>query len=222
MSGYEQHRRSVCVSLWNRSFLLHLFHPWFRFLFPPAFSFSASSLHPSILPSFHHTPFLHHHNEINLMDSNPQLLRRTHSPFVAAAAAAASSTLAVETPGHGHHHGHGHGHTSPGHSHTHTSPGHHHQHQHQHQQPHLSPLSGAHGLKPSGMSSPSILGLSDSSKALSVSIKRVPLKLSFSDPLLVTNGAPSNDAKRFYLILAFSYSVHRMDWAHPLHLPHPS
>lgn len=159
------------------------------------------------------------------MDSNPQLLRRTHSPFVAAAAAAASSTLAVETPGHGHHHGHGHGHTSPGHSHTpthtHTSPGHHQQHQHQHQQPHLSPLSGAHGLKPSGMSSPSILGLSDS-RALAVSISRVPLKLGFSELLLVTNGAPFNDAKRFYLILAFLYSVHRMDWAHLPHLLHPS
>ena len=192
------------------------------FVFSPLL-LSLFLLHPSIPSSFHHTPFLHHQNEINLMDSNPQLLRRTHSPFVAAAAAAASSTLAVETPGHGHHHGHGHGHTSPGHSHTHTSPGRHQQQQHQqHQQPHLSPLTGAHGLKPSGMSSPSILGLSDSSKALSVSIKRVPLKLSFSDPLLVTNGAPFSDAKRFYLILAFSYSVHRMDWAQPLHLPHPS
>ncbi|KAK5822567.1 cation efflux family-domain-containing protein [Linnemannia elongata] len=56
------------------------------------------------------------------MDSNPQLLRRTHSPFVAASAAAASSTLAVETHTHGHHHhSHGHGH---GHSHAlNTSPG---------------------------------------------------------------------------------------------------
>ncbi|KAF9096389.1 Endoplasmic reticulum zinc transporter [Mortierella sp. AD031] len=50
------------------------------------------------------------------MDANPQLIRRTNSPFVAASAAAASSTLAVETHththGHQHHnHGHGHGHT---------------------------------------------------------------------------------------------------------------
>lgn len=211
MSGYEQQKKiSLRALVKNCSLISSLvsFSP------PPAFSFLLPSLHPSIPPSH---IFLHHQNEINPMDSNPQLLRRTHSPFVAAAAAAASSTLAVETPGHGHHHGHGHGHTSPGHSHTHahthTSPGHHQQYQHQHQQPHLSPLSGAHGLKPSGMSSPSILGLSDSSKALAVSISRVPLKLSFSDPILVTNGA---------LILAFMYSVHRMDWAQLPHLPHPS
>ncbi|GJJ77007.1 hypothetical protein EMPS_09366 [Entomortierella parvispora] len=72
------------------------------------------------------------------MDSSPQLLRRTHSPFVAAAAAAASSTVAVDTHGH-HHQGH--------HHHNHPAPGHQHQ-------PHLNPLAGQ-GLR-TGMSSPSI------------------------------------------------------------------
>ncbi|KAF9166002.1 Endoplasmic reticulum zinc transporter [Mortierella sp. AD010] len=46
------------------------------------------------------------------MDTNPQLIRRTQSPFVAAAAAAAaaSSTIPVETHDHSHsHHHHGHG-----------------------------------------------------------------------------------------------------------------
>ncbi|KAF9964738.1 Endoplasmic reticulum zinc transporter [Mortierella alpina] len=83
------------------------------------------------------------------MDANPQLLRRTHSPFVAAAAAAAaSSTLAVET-----------------HTHQHTHHQHPHQHQHQHDhahavgqaQPHLSPLLGQ-GLRPTGRSSPLLAG----------------------------------------------------------------
>ncbi|KAF9573692.1 Endoplasmic reticulum zinc transporter [Mortierella alpina] len=83
------------------------------------------------------------------MEANPQLLRRTHSPFVAAAAAAAaSSTLAVET-----------------HTHQHTHHQHPHQHQHQHDhahavgqaQPHLSPLLGQ-GLRPTGRSSPMLAG----------------------------------------------------------------
>ncbi|KAI7821557.1 cation efflux family-domain-containing protein [Gamsiella multidivaricata] len=78
------------------------------------------------------------------MDTNPQLLRRTHSPFVAAAAAtAAPSTVAVETHDHPHPHPHPHQHQ--------------HQHQHSHgpSQPHLSPLVGA-GLRPIGMNSPSL------------------------------------------------------------------
>ncbi|KAF9951660.1 hypothetical protein BGZ72_006875 [Mortierella alpina] len=77
------------------------------------------------------------------MDANPQLLRRTHSPFVAAAAAAAaSSTLAVET-----------------HTHQHTHHQHHHDHAHAvgQAQPHLSPLLGQ-GLRPTGRSSPLLAG----------------------------------------------------------------
>ncbi|KAG0057626.1 Endoplasmic reticulum zinc transporter [Gryganskiella cystojenkinii] len=93
------------------------------------------------------------------MDSSPQLLRRTHSPFVAAAAAAASSTVAVDTHGHqAHHHGHN---------------NHQGTHQHHHHQSHLSPLPNQ-GVRPTGMSSPSI-GL-DSAIAASSSNGLLQLK----------------------------------------------
>ncbi|KAF9358784.1 Endoplasmic reticulum zinc transporter [Mortierella sp. AD094] len=108
------------------------------------------------------------------MDTNPQLLRRTQSPFAAAAAASASSTIPVETHDHSHSHQHQHQH-------------HHH---HGHGQSHMNPLA-AQALRPTGLGSSS-LG-TDGGNSL-VQLKK-PLSGSHSSAISVSSSSSSSVTK---------------------------